>query len=128
MNSQGSGYVWGWNAFSQVFDDASMAGLTDYNVAVYVPSTYAKAVIDSVYSVFSSGTYSNFKIWVSAYETDGQYIILPSTPEEADYCENIGDHQVYARLAWLRKRATNCQPRIQCLITDASSASRLQQP
>ena len=96
MNSQGSGYVWGWNAFSQVFDDASMAGLTDYNVAVYVPSTYAKAVIDSVYSVFSSGTYSNFKIWVSAYETDGQYIILPSTPEEADYCENIGDHQVDA--------------------------------
>ena len=55
-------------------------GMTEYNLAIFVPASYAGAKLDSVELFFYSPEYiSDLKVWVDAAETT-----LPATAEEAD--------------------------------------------
>lgn len=91
-DASGQGYILGWNQLSEIMQDASLAGRTEYNVAIMLPSIYARAVIDSLELDLYSGVYSNVKVWMAPIAADEQgYLIVPGTPEEAEYCETFGN-------------------------------------
>ena len=101
-NPQGEGYVWGWDIFAQAFGMSSWSGGTYYNTAIYVPSTYANAIIDQLEFVAFDAKYTGIKVWFAPYAVDNMgYIVLPDTPEDAAYSQDVPDVDMTGTNDWV---------------------------
>lgn len=101
-NPQGEGYVWGWDIFAQAFGMSSWSGGTYYNTAIYVPSTYANAIIDQLEFVAFNAKYTGIKVWFAPYAVDNMgYIVLPDTPEDAAYSQDVPDVDMTGTSDWV---------------------------
>lgn len=99
---QGEGYVWGWDIFAQAFGMSSWSGGTYYNTAIYVPSTYANAIIDQLEFVAFNAKYTGIKVWFAPYAVDNMgYIVLPDTPEDAAYSQDVPDVDMTGTNDWV---------------------------